>query len=248
MRTLGLLRVVLIILASLSASAAAIAQQNSEPATVTLYSPIKYQQDQSRAFFDFQNKILAQRGGRWDLGYGSIYLNENFDWFQSSAVNGSRSVIKDLGKHAWSDKFNVPSIKPLGSLKPGEPRQIIVDLSGRDDIDRLHGARGEASDPGVTRDSRHTETRGTTRPMRDFGEVIEPTPAPAPFLRPKGNGKSGIGPAFVKAIVGHIYAIHVVDDERDFYTMFRVEALTRGDNCTISWRLISAPPTSPKSK
>jgi len=37
--------------------------------------------------------------------------------------------------------------------------------------------------------------------------------------------------------------IHVVDDVRDFYALFRVEALERGDNCSISWRLIFAPET-----
>jgi hypothetical protein len=45
----------------------------------------------------------------------------------------------------------------------------------------------------------------------------------------------------VKAIVGHLYAIHVVTDTQDFYALFRVEALTRGDNCTVSWRWVPAP-------
>jgi hypothetical protein len=34
--------------------------------------------------------------------------------------------------------------------------------------------------------------------------------------------------------------IHVVDDKRDFYALFRVDKLQRGDNCTISWKMIPA--------
>jgi hypothetical protein len=46
---------------------------------------------------------------------------------------------------------------------------------------------------------------------------------------------------FARAVLGHVYVIHVVDDTRDFYALFRVEALQRGDNCTISWKLIAPP-------
>jgi hypothetical protein len=46
---------------------------------------------------------------------------------------------------------------------------------------------------------------------------------------------------FAKAIVGHIYAVHVVDDAADYYALFRVESLQRGERCTISWKLIPPP-------
>ncbi len=59
--------------------------------------------------------------------------------------------------------------------------------------------------------------------------------------RPKNDGKPKIDPLFVKAIAGHVYVIHVGDDLRDFYALFRVDALERGDNCTISWKLIPEP-------
>ncbi|MFZ0751948.1 MAG: hypothetical protein WAM70_21490, partial [Pyrinomonadaceae bacterium] len=58
---------------------------------------------------------------------------------------------------------------------------------------------------------------------------------------PKRDGKPKIDPMFLRAVVGHIYVIHVVDDTRDFYALFRVEALSKGDGCTISWRIIPAP-------
>jgi hypothetical protein len=70
--------------------------------------------------------------------------------------------------------------------------------------------------------------------------IVRPRPGAS---RPKNDGKPKVDPLFVKAVSGHLYVIHVVDDVRDFYALFRVEALERGDNCVISWRLITAPET-----
>lgn len=51
----------------------------------------------------------------------------------------------------------------------------------------------------------------------------------------KGNG------IFAKAIVRHLYAMHVKDTDSDFYVLFRVENIERGVSCTISWQLVSSP-------
>ncbi len=50
--------------------------------------------------------------------------------------------------------------------------------------------------------------------------------------------KNGI---FVKAVIGHMYVMHVKDSASDFYLMFRVESIERGDNYTISWQLVPSP-------
>jgi hypothetical protein len=39
-----------------------------------------------------------------------------------------------------------------------------------------------------------------------------------------------------------MYVVHVVDDKRDFYALFRIDALQPGNNCTISWKMIPPPP------
>jgi hypothetical protein len=59
--------------------------------------------------------------------------------------------------------------------------------------------------------------------------------------KPRHDGKPRIDPLFVKAVLGHMYVIHVVDDFRDFYVLFRVEKIERGDNCTVSWQFIPEP-------
>ncbi len=42
----------------------------------------------------------------------------------------------------------------------------------------------------------------------------------------------------VKAVVGHMYALHAKNSESDYYVLFRVESIERGNHCTISWRLL----------
>lgn len=215
--------------------------------TVTLYSPLQYNHDQSRAFFDFQKGEIAKRDAPWwDLGYGLLRAREEFDWFQSSASFGDRSVIKDLGRLEWTSRFDVPVIEPLPKLKPGEHRIVRVDASGADGADggsrEVALGRGGWADPvnaGPSAPPTHNIDTNTG--------VISSTPAPdfapkiAPRSKPKHDGKLRVDPFFVKAVVGHMYAIHVVNDTRDYYVLFRVEALTRGDHCTISWRLAPAP-------
>lgn len=181
----------------------------------TLYSPLQYH-NHNQAYFDFHKGEVPQRGAPWDLAYGLLRAGDDFDWFQSAGAGDNRSLIRDLGELKWSDVFTVPVIEPLPKLKPGEQRTITVDSSGADGADGAPGADGD----GVVR----------AQPTRNSG--------------PKHDGKPRVDPIFVKAIVGHLYAIHVVHEASDFYALFRVDALTRGDNCTISWRLVPAPATN----
>ena len=192
--------------------------------TVTLYAKNKYKADPRAHCFNLEAGSLVPEGRRCDLYYGTLYAGEDFDWFQSGATAANRSVIKDLGERSWADAYTVPVVEPLPELKPGEHRRITVDTSGADGAD---GARGKRVENGVGGD-------GVVRPSTE-PDIVE---APA---RPKRDGKPKIDPIFVKAIVGHMYVIHVVDRSSDFYALFRVEALERGDKCTISWRLVPSP-------
>jgi hypothetical protein len=46
---------------------------------------------------------------------------------------------------------------------------------------------------------------------------------------------------FVKAVVGHMYVLRAKNLQSDYYVLFRVESLQRGDSCTISWRRVPSP-------
>jgi hypothetical protein len=229
--------------AVLTISAAAIAQ-SANAGTVTLKSPFKYKHDVSRALFDFELQQVAKPGERWDIGYGSTYSQADHDWLMTSLA--SRSVIRDLGKHTWLDQLTVRAIDPLPVLQPGERRVVTINTSGV--AAKTPGpsvTSGTAGDPGIGDSfdrTRRFEGTASTRPMRDSSERIVPTPGPVSRpMEPRVITK-GFNP-FIEAIPGHLYEMHVVDNQRDFYVLFRVETVTRGDNCTLSWKVIPAPVT-----
>lgn len=192
--------------------------------TITLYAKNKYQADPRARCFNLEAGSLVTEDRRCDLLYGTLYAGEDFDWFQSWAGANNRSVIRDLGPQLWTDSYTVPVIEPLPKLKPGEQRHITIDTSGADGADGVPGLPGA--------------------PGADADGVVRQSAAPpvvARQSRPKNDGTPKIDSLFAKAIVGHMYVIHVVDPSSDFYALFRVEALERGDKCTISWRLIPSP-------
>jgi hypothetical protein len=211
----------LLLVLSLPANAQTAGAQDvsgSEPKRVTLYGLNKHPNDNGRALFSFKTGAF---GPDWDLNYGALYVNEEHDWFQVSTAEGVRSAFRDLGAHDWTDSFSVPVVEPFPKLKEGEERVVTVDASGADGADGVEGA-----------------------PAADADGVVRPRvkPQTARPSRPKHDGVPKVDPIFVKAAVGHIYVIRVVDEDEDFYVLFRVDALARGDNCTISWKRVTPPP------
>lgn len=207
----------------------------------TLYAPKSYNGDHGRAYFDFQTGQLAKRGAHWNLAYGLLRAGEDFDWFQSKAALDDRSLIKDLGKLTWTDHFEVPLIEPLPKLKAGELRTINIDLSGANGANGANGSSGAAGAPGRRGEDGGARQTSASLPNYDAGTPPPRDPFPTGESPRPPKRKPKIDPIFVKAIVGHIYAIRVVNDHQDFYALFRVESLTRGDNVTISWRLAPSP-------
>lgn len=45
----------------------------------------------------------------------------------------------------------------------------------------------------------------------------------------------------IRAVTGHMYVMHVKDDDSDFYVMFRVESLEPEGECTINWKRVPSP-------
>jgi hypothetical protein len=50
----------------------------------------------------------------------------------------------------------------------------------------------------------------------------------------------------VRAVVGHMYAVHTRDSETDIYALFRVEALEPRTSVTISWKRVPPPVEEPQ--
>lgn len=215
--------------------------QDSTPREATLFSQNKHGFNVENALFNFETASFVPFGKRWDLVYGALYAGEEHDWFQVSVDRTTRSAFRDLGELTWNDYFEVPTVEPFPKLKEGEERTIKVDTSGAD------GADGE---PGAPAGNVEAITLHPPQSMTQTPPPVEqpwltrtaPAPAaPAPARREKRDGVPKIDPVFVKAVVGHMYVIHVVDGAADYYALFRVESLVRGDRCTISWKMIPAP-------
>ena len=147
-------------------------------------------------------------------------------------------MIVDLGKHAWADSFTVPVV---AALKPGETLGVVVNANGADGKDGKPGF-GAGDGDGL---SPLPSGGGGTNPSvccdSASGTIDRGFPREQP-RRPKRPAGVQTSANLLRAVLDHIYVIHVVDDKRDFYALFRVEALQRGDNCTISWKMIPAPP------
>jgi hypothetical protein len=225
-----MLKVVLTLLALVVAPSLVCAQSEkvavgSPTGTVELYATIKYRNDPRAGCFNFESGSIVSNGARCDLHYGMLYAGNDFDWFNSSATAGNRSVIRDLGPRLWTSAFELPVVEPFSKLKPGEHRRVMVDASGADGGSGASGATVTTLEP----DADDSESR-----MRDKNLAGDDA-------TPKGDGKSKGDQLFVKAIVGHMYVIHVVDDNSDFYALFTVDAIEKGLRCVISWKIVPAP-------
>jgi hypothetical protein len=199
---------ILVFIVSITSSVVAIGQKKG-----TLYSPMRYRSEPRAFCLNFKsglNKTLAEP---CDLRYGLLAINNDLDWLQISTSRDSRAVIQDLGPYSWGDRFEVPVLDPLPRLKPGQDRNVSIDVSGPD---------GEAGNVAISGQRSSTED------------------PPILARRQSREGKPKVDPAFVRAVTGHIYAVRVVDEKSDYYALFRIENLNDG-TCDISWKLIPSP-------
>ena len=221
-----------------AAVAPACAQNISDRRTITLHS-VRVQptpHDFSRSFVDLQRADYATPFTSHDLEYGSLRVGEDWDWFGSRG----RSLIVDLGKHAWTDSFTVPWIEPLTLEESrhsfinsnGAPGKGAPDTGGYyEGLSALPGS-GASTNPDVCCNAAASTVGPTERTSIRKSSKSQPQ-------RPAGPETSR---NLLRANVDHMYVIHVVNGNEDFYALFRVDAVQRGDSCTISWKMIPPPP------
>jgi len=231
-----------------------------QPMTVTLYSPETHKlanaprlpsgrerPDFSRTFFDFTSGKLA-RPQRWDLAFGTI----GGSFLVGLAIGDDRSTIKDLGEAGWDGKFKIPSLPPLAALKPGEARYIAIQAKTParglpSDVRGAASARDQFIDlptpvgvPTKDQDIHHlgvSPASSALEPLR--AETINGETSIT--VGPKDAKRSKPAPVLAKVAVNHMYVIHVVKGQSDFYVLVHVDALVPSDNCTISWKRIPPP-------
>ena len=70
---------------------------------------------------------------------------------------------------------------------------------------------------------------------------------PLPLSRPKVlDASAGVKEhspyqQFVRVEAGHMYLMKVMRERKTFYVMFRVDSLSRVDNCVLSWKKVPPP-------
>jgi len=221
-----------------------LAQQSHVQAPVTLYAVVKYGDEQHQHCLSLATGIPGVATSKHEpcnLSYGFMSMGNDSDWFRTAVIDGDRSVIKDLGVLDWNSRYQVPVIAALPKLAPGEHRQITIDFTG---------AGGDT--PPVARDSRDLSpaSRRANETLPENSSIyasMQPGDddfVPRPYTPKKKHvERPTTDPKFIvaKASLGHIYVVHVADEVNDFYALFRVDALDKGDHCTISWQMIPAP-------
>ncbi|HVG29831.1 MAG TPA: hypothetical protein VM864_09050 [Pyrinomonadaceae bacterium] len=99
------------------------------------------------------------------------------------------------------------------------------------------------------------ERRGARSMIKDLGEMqwsevslvpilpASPYPHDGSLSYSFRRGVAKISPegVVVRAAVGHMYVVHVKDQEADYYVMFRVEAIEPKGECTLSWKRVPSP-------
>lgn len=234
----------------LALAGAAIPQTSpaERPISTTLYSPIKYQarritgrSNKSAVIIisrraDFQLYLAHDLPGAPDLwpsiSYGNVQIGNDRNWFRVQGRMEDRSVIQDLGKHSWTDSFNVPDLPPLPALEPGQKRRLIID--GRPyDPDSLQ-ARVDME--GVTSARKHDVDETT---INDFPQLPPPYPPVHKASVVSVQDLEYTARVLSEVAVTHMYVVHVVTAQVDFYVLVHVDALAKGRKCTISWKRIS---------
>lgn len=156
-----------------------------------------------------------------DLYYGNLRTGNNWDWFQVMG-DGSRNKIKSLGKKNWTDDFKVPVVNPYAKLKVGQQRDTVLNSS-------TLGQGGQFPQL-PSKEPEQTDRFGNLDKSASFPSSSRSTDVKTSGYKP-----------FIKASAGNMYVMRVVDEDNDFYVLFRVDELERGKRAKISWKRIPAP-------
>jgi hypothetical protein len=177
-------------------------------------SPHKVQWDKERAKASCLDlRTLAQGHCQMtnSIGYGDR-IGDHRDLFAIEIGPDQQTRIVDMGKHDWSDKFDVPYIRPWAKLKPGESRFVAFNASGTTAPDRKTYAKTSLANQvksGVKKES---------------GNMYEENYTP-----------------LMEAIEGHMYAVRVLDSKNDYYILLRADKVVTGTSVAISFKKAPSP-------
>lgn len=151
------------------------------------------------------------------IDYGSR-LGVNWDIFQLSSFTAQSRMI-DLGQHSWDETIGIPSIEPWPELKPGENRNVTFNTSG--------AGRGQPIDYGKA--SLTTQVSST---------VTQTGTASGGLVRTGKVVKADTYTPVIEAKKNHVYLVHILDKKWNYYLLFRVDDLVRGEKAVLSFKRV----------
>lgn len=165
---------------------------------------------------------------RKDLSYGHLRIGSDWDWFQVFG-EGSRNKIVKIGNFEWTDDFEIPIVEPYQKLKDGEKRKVFISADGKD------GANGKKGKDGA--DGRNWDGTFNAKPI---AETIQTEKSEITVEKESSETKleQEVYQLFAEVILDNIYVMRIVEDDKDFYILFRVDELEKGHKCVISWKKI----------
>lgn len=152
-------------------------------------------------------------GGVAEICYGNRF-GDNWDIF---STGGSQSRAVDLGEYFGGRKLSVPDLEPWPALKPGETRMVTVNTSGEHGSDGANGGQKTPDRPAPVLPK--TVSQQVTTTIARNGQLVR-----ADNYSP-----------FLQVFKDHMYLIRVFEEDQDYYILFRVDEVMRGDSVKLSF-------------
>ena len=176
-------------------------------------------------------------------------IGVNINLFHVSGGRESRTRMAPIGKHEWTDEFTVPLVEPWEPLGPGEQRTLSINASGADGAPGAKGIDGPPGAAGMNGDGTYTPAGrppAVAPAVETSGKDYASAPA-AEQVSSSIKGKDGTvrrdGYApILEAKKGFIYAVRVVEGDKDYYVLVRVEDVVDGELVKLSYMKLQLPP------
>ncbi|MEO8648137.1 MAG: hypothetical protein ABI539_03125 [Acidobacteriota bacterium] len=254
------MKMVLIAFVILAAMGTCLAQDNAKlPAIQTVelqnstHIPVSDRMRYQKACLNL--RTLERGCGAFPAIHFGDQIGVNVNLFQVNGGIDDRTRMVRIGKFNWTDKFTVPSVTPWEPLESGEQRIINVNASGANGTDGapgVSGADGADGVAGMNGDGTYTPTvqitaraavPSTARGTRGINYATADVTVQVNSSIKGRDGKVRQDPytPYVEAKLGYMYAVHVVDGEKDYYMLIRVDEIIDGRSVKLSFIKIDLP-------
>jgi hypothetical protein len=228
------------------------ADSTFKPGTIELITPWIIIPGQKSTFsnerrlkscLDFET-LSYDCGRNPEVTYGSR-IGVNWDLFQVNGGHVDRTRMVEIGKYNWTDKFVVPEVEPWPALLPGEKRAITFNASGGSGSAGTPGRPGANGVAGMNGDGtyspipRSQATKAPDQPRLTTGKSYATAnvkeQVSSTVKGSDGKVKNSAYTPVVEVKKGYMYAVHVVEENHEFYVLIHVDDVEHGERVVLSY-------------